>query len=66
MEIKKLAGDILITAANGSSKLVGKHAILKGLLEKNTVHGGFMILGESDNPYFTELWGENRFTKVGK
>ena len=45
-------GDILITAANGSSKLVGKHAILKGLLEKNTVHGGFMILGESDNPYF--------------
>lgn len=45
-------GDILITAANGSSKLVGKHAVLQGLLEDNVVHGGFMILGESKNPTF--------------
>ena len=45
-------GDILITAANGSSKLVGKHAVLQGLLENKAVHGGFMILGESNNPAF--------------
>ena len=46
-------GDILITAANGSSKLVGKHTVLQGLSENNTVHGGFMILAESNNPAFT-------------
>ena len=45
-------GDILITAANGSSKLVGKHAILRGLSENKAVHGGFMILGESNNSAF--------------
>ena len=45
-------GDILITAANGSSKLVGKHAILQGLSENKAVHGGFMILGESNNSSF--------------
>ena len=45
-------GDILVTAANGSSKLVGKHAVLQGLLENSAVHGGFMILGESNNPAF--------------
>lgn len=46
------SGDILITAANGSSKLVGKHAVLQGLLENKAVHGGFMILGESNNSAF--------------
>ena len=46
------SGDILVTAANGSSKLVGKHAVLQGLLENSAVHGGFMILGESNNPTF--------------
>lgn len=45
-------GDILITAANGSSKLVGKHAVLHGLFENSAVHGGFMLLGESNNPAF--------------
>ena len=45
-------GDILITAANGSSKLVGKHAVLQGLSESKAVHGGFMILGESNNSAF--------------
>ena len=45
-------GDILITAANGSSKLVGKHAVLQGLSENKAVHGGFMILGESNNSTF--------------
>lgn len=45
-------GDILITAANGSSKLVGKHTVLQGLSKNEAVHGGFMILGESNNPAF--------------
>lgn len=44
-------GDILITSANGSSRLVGKHAIVSALTTK-TVHGGFMLLARSDNPYF--------------
>ena len=39
-------------AANGSSKLVGKHAVLQGLLENKSVPGGFMILGESNNSAF--------------
>ena len=45
-------GDILITSANGSTNLVGKHAIIKGL-KSPTVHGGFMLLAESDQPEFT-------------
>ena len=44
-------GDILITSANGSSRLVGKHTIVSSLTTK-TVHGGFMLLARSDNPYF--------------
>lgn len=44
-------GDILITAANGSSKLVGKHAIVKNIEDK-TIHGGFMLLASSENPNF--------------
>ena len=47
-------GDILITAANGSSHLVGKHALIDGVGEKDTVHGGFMLLAESDFPEFLD------------
>ena len=38
-------GDILITAANGSSKLVGKHAVIED--NEKMVHGGFMLLARS-------------------
>ena len=44
--------DILITAANGSSRLVGKHTILSDIPDKSTVHGGFMLLGTSEEAYF--------------
>ncbi|NQZ76297.1 MAG: restriction endonuclease subunit S [Ekhidna sp.] len=44
-------GDILITAANGSSKLVGKHALITGIKGK-VVHGGFMLLASSNVPLF--------------
>ena len=45
-------GDILVTSANGSSRLVGKHAIIKGLSNK-TVHGGFMLaIRPATNSYF--------------
>lgn len=40
-------GDILITAANGSSRLVGKHALIIDDTNK-MVHGGFMLLA---HPY---------------
>ncbi len=45
-------GDILITSANGSSRLVGKHAIVHDLEHNSAVHGGFMLLASSKNPYF--------------
>lgn len=45
-------GDILITSANGSLRLVGKHAIIHGLPEKSAVHGGFMLIASSPNPEF--------------
>ncbi|CAK7087510.1 MAG: hypothetical protein ENTB_04239 [Enterocloster aldenensis] len=45
-------GDILITAANGSTRLVGKHAIIRNLPEKSAVHGGFMLVASSDMPDF--------------
>ena len=35
--------DILITAANGSSRLVGKHTLVKKLDNKMQVAGGFML-----------------------
>ena len=41
-------GDILITAANGSPRLVGKRARISALPGK-TVHGGFMLVASS--PY---------------
>ena len=45
-------GDILITAANGSSRLVGKHSIITDLPLKSAVHGGFMLIGTTDEPHF--------------
>ena len=45
--------DILITSANGSSKLVGKHTIVSGITDNTTVHGGFMLLARPYiNSYF--------------
>ena len=44
--------DILITAANGSSRLVGKHTIISGIPEESAVHGGFMLLGTTKEPHF--------------
>lgn len=48
-------GDILITAANGSTRLVGKHAIINKLLS-NTVHGGFMLTITSEYNTFINAW----------
>lgn len=45
-------GDILITAANGSSRLVGKHTIIQGLRDNTAVHGGFMLVASAENPNF--------------
>ena len=45
--------DILITAANGSSRLVGKHAVITGELgDIEYVHGGFMLIISTKNPFF--------------
>ena len=41
--------DILITSANGSSRLVGKHTLIKGIPDESAVHGGFMLLGITKN-----------------
>lgn len=46
------ANDILITAANGSSRLVGKHTIITRIPEESAVHGGFMLLGTTKEPHF--------------
>lgn len=43
--------DILITSANGSSRLVGKHAVVSNLKGKNA-HGGFMLLATTKQPHF--------------
>ena len=45
-------GDILITSANGSSRLVGKHAIISKITDNSAVHGGFMLLATAKNPQF--------------
>ena len=45
-------GDILITSANGSTRLVGKHAIIREMPDKSAVHGGFMLLASAQNPEF--------------
>jgi type I restriction enzyme S subunit len=47
--------DILITAANGSSKLVGKHAIINKL-DCKAVHGGFMLLASTKYPFFLNAY----------
>lgn len=47
--------EILITAANGSSRLVGKHAIINRDLQ-NTVHGGFMLAVSTSHPEFLNSW----------
>ena len=44
--------DILITSANGSTRLVGKHAIISSISGNPAVHGGFMLLGTTKEPYF--------------
>lgn len=44
-------GDILITSANGSSHLVGKHAVVE-YLDKEAVHGGFMLVASTNMPFF--------------
>ena len=54
-------GDILITSANGSSRLIGKHAIIRNIPENSAVHGGFMLLASSDesefvNALMSSLW----------
>lgn len=41
--------DILITSANGSSRLVGKHTLVKEIPDDSAVHGGFMLLGRTKN-----------------
>ena len=46
------SGDILITSANGSSRLVGKHAIIDNIVDNAAVHGGFMLLARTKYPYF--------------
>lgn len=45
-------GDILITAANGSPRLVGKHCVIKKNKDEKMAHGGFMLLASSAEPYF--------------
>lgn len=48
-------GDILITAANGSPKLVGKHALIKKI-ENKSVAGGFMYVLKAENTNFIQTW----------
>ena len=45
-------GDILITSANGSTRLVGKHTIIRDIANNSAVHGGFMLLATAENPGF--------------
>ena len=59
-------GDILVTAANGSTKLVGKHAIIKKLPgDEIVVHGGFMLLFKTEQNYFVNAWmSSNEYKRV--
>jgi len=52
--------DILITSANGSSRLVGKHAIITNISGK-VVHGGFMLLATAKYPYFVNASMSSRW-----
>ena len=57
-------GEILITAANGSPRLVGKRAIINGLTGK-TVHGGFMLCAHAEQPdYVAALMGSRWYQHV--
>lgn len=57
-------GDILITSANGSSRLVGKHSIIKGIEDCSAVHGGFMLLAIAFIPEFVNaLMGASWYSK---
>ena len=56
--------DILITSANGSTRLVGKHAIIVGISNNSTVHGGFMLVATAKNPFFLNAsMSSNWYTK---
>ena len=59
-------GDILVTAANGSTKLVGKHAIIKNLPDDEiVVHGSFMLLFKTEQSYFVNAWmSSNEYKRV--
>ena len=59
-------GDILVTAANGSTKLVGKHAIVENLVDNEiVVHGGFMLLFKAEQNYFVNAWmSSNEYKRV--
>ena len=45
-------GEIIITSANGSPRLVGKHAIVVNLTDNSAVAGGFMLIGKSEYSEF--------------
>ena len=62
-------GDILITSANGSPKLVGKHAIIDKQDNSPMVAGGFMLLAKSNESEFINIsmnssWYE-KFLRTG-
>ena len=61
--------DILITAANGSPRLVGKHCLIKKALDEKMVHGGFMLLATSQESPFVNASMSSRwfrdFQRVG-
>ena len=50
------AGDIVITAANGSVQLVGKHTMIKQMENIKLVHGGFMLKICSNYGHFINQW----------
>ena len=61
-------GEILVTAANGSSALVGKHCIVQGVSDGSAVHGGFMLAVKTSFPGFLQAsmnseWYE-KFIKI--
>lgn len=62
-------GDILITAANGSPHLVGKHAIIRNTCSIPMVAGGFMYLVNSqESEFLNASMSSNwyyRFLKTG-
>lgn len=46
--------DILITAANGSFRLVGKHCLVSDIQPNSCVPGGFMLCASTDSPLFLQ------------